>query len=666
MTTPGLNTDSGGETTPTEVTQLRRAIDERDRRIAELTARVLAIEGTVTWRLSERVRAVAGRLPLARRAGRLGYLARRTVEVLLDEGPRDVLPKALDKLRRGGSRPQPVAPGRSLDEQYEEWLRRQETDASARRRQIEKRQGTHAGPLVSVVTFAAGDTLEPLRTTIDSARRQTYPRGEVLVVLSGDGAEPTSGQGDPGPDRGLGVPAAAEDETPDTVRYVRSPNRLAGLCAARGDWIALVAEGDRLAETALCEVVAWLEAGGKADLVYTDEDEIDESGRRRQPFFKPGFSPDLLLSVDYAVRCCVFRRDLLDALTSTGLQGDVEGEYDLVLRLSEVAGRVAHIPKVLYHRRAGRTSSGRDAQARAVAMALRRRGRPARVESFQLPGSAAPARHVRYAVPGRPLVSIIIPTRDRGELLRQCLASIADRTDYERREVLVIDNGTRDPATLRLLVEPPPGVRVLRYPGPFNFSAINNFAVGQARGDHLLFLNNDVQVISREWLTAMVEHGARREVGAVGARLVYPGGTIQHAGLILGVPGTVGHAFRHQPEDTESGAGLPHVIRNCTAVTGACLLLRREVFEEAGGFDEQFRVDFNDVDLCLRIRALGYLVVYTPLARLYHYEGATRRRLRLSADERRFRSRWRQALEAGDPYYNVNLTRDAEDWSLRL
>jgi GT2 family glycosyltransferase len=273
---------------------------------------------------------------------------------------------------------------------------------------------------------------------------------------------------------------------------------------------------------------------------------------------------------------------------------------------------------------------------------------------------------VRYPVAGAPLVSIIIATRDRLPLLRQCIRSIEERTAYRRYEILVIDNDSREPDALSYLEALARRWPVHRAPGAFNFAAINNLGVRHARGEHLLFLNNDTQVIAPDWLEAMIEHAQRPEVGAVGAKLLFPDGRIQHAGVVVGLGGIAGHAFKHHTGVRADRAGLPDVVRNCSAVTGACLMVSRARFDEVQGFDERLRVVFNDIDLCLRLRERGYLIVFTPRALLYHYESASRGRREPPDDLKLFRSRWGEALRRGDPYYNPNLTLAREDWSLRF
>jgi GT2 family glycosyltransferase len=374
--------------------------------------------------------------------------------------------------------------------------------------------------------------------------------------------------------------------------------------------------------------------------------------------------------MNYITHFAVFRRSLFE--TAGGFRMGYEGaqDHDVLLRVTEKTDRIAHVPKILYHWRMADASSASSASAkpfasesgrRAVEDALKRRGYEASAEIL------APGRYrARYKIHKSPLVSIIIPTKDQARLLQRCVAGIEEKTRYHPYEIVIIDNNSIDPETIRYLDALSDKHRVLRYPHPFNFSAINNFAADQAKGECLLFLNDDTQVIDGDWLTAMVEHVQRPEVGAVGAKLLYPDNTIQHAGVTLGICGGAGHAFKNLPNNRTAYFGLADLTRNTSAVTAACMIIPRNVFDEVGGFDEELTVVYNDVDLCLRIREQGYLVVYTPFAVLYHFESASRGRLRPSREEELFCRRWSETIRAGDPYYNPHLTLTREDWSLRL
>jgi GT2 family glycosyltransferase len=264
------------------------------------------------------------------------------------------------------------------------------------------------------------------------------------------------------------------------------------------------------------------------------------------------------------------------------------------------------------------------------------------------------------------MVSILIPTRDRCEMLRQCLDSIYRATDYRKYEIIILDNDSKEPATLEYFQELAGKVQVVPCPGPFNFSAMNNLGATKANGDYLLFLNNDTQVIRGEWLRAMLEQAQRPEVGAVGAKLLFPDERIQHAGVVLGMWGLVGHAFKYEAGNHLLYFGFSDAIRDCSAVTAACMMMRRSIFDEVGCFDEKLAVEFNDIDLCLRLRERGYLVVYTPLALLHHYESVSRRHFSHPNDHHLFVKRWEHCLRNGDPYYNRNLTLAGWDFSIAV
>ena len=406
------------------------------------------------------------------------------------------------------------------------------------------------------------------------------------------------------------------------------------------------------------------------DFIYSDEDKLTTDGQREEPFFKPDWSPDLLLSMNYIAHFSVVRRSLAQEIGgfTEGLEGSQD--YDFFLRISEKTQKIGHVAKPLYSWRKILTST---AQAGDTKLYAHEAGRKALSEHLQrqkinadvVDGLVTPFRYrVRYLTSSQPLVSIIIPIKDKVELLKRCLASIEEKTTYRRFEIIILDNQSEESETHAYLSRTPH--TVVSLPCPFNYSHLNNVGVTHARGDILLFLNNDTEVISEEWLSAMLEHAQHPQVGAVGAKLLYPDKTIQHAGVVLGHRGVAGHAFWYLPEDFAGHFNLALVVRNCSAVTAACMMIRKSVFLEVGGFDEQLRVAFNDVDLCLRLREKGYLVVYTPYAVLYHLESASRKKIHPMSDETYFRTRWREVLSAGDPYYNPHLSLERFDFSLRV
>ncbi len=519
-------------------------------------------------------------------------------------------------------------------------------------------------PLVSVVTPVYDVPAEWLRASVDSVRAQVYTNWELCLVDDGSTAPHVATE------------LARYASLDPRIRVASLPRNggivaasSTGLAMSRGEFVAFLDHDDELAPDALFEVVKRLNADPQLDLIYTDEDRIDPNGRRVEPFFKPDWCPDLLLSMNYICHLGVYRRSLADRVGGFRPGYDGSQDWDLVLRFTEATERIAHGPKVLYHWRKAPTSTAAAGEAkpyafiagqRALESALERRGRAGRVEMITL------GRYrVEYALDRSALVSILIPTRDRADLLRRCLDSIRTRSTYRNVEILVLDNGSSERDAVRLLASLKPPHRVISEPRPFNWSAINNLGARHARGEYLLLLNNDTEVIEPSWIESMLRHAQRPEVGVVGAKLLYPDDRVQHAGVVVGIGGTAGHAFHGLPRDDPGYIGMAAVARNYTAVTGACMMVRRAVFEAAGGLDESYRIAYGDIDFCLRLVRQRLRAVYTPDALLYHRECATRGKLNPPEDGRRFRAQWAEFI-ARDPLYNPNLSRTAEDFSLRL
>jgi GT2 family glycosyltransferase len=414
-----------------------------------------------------------------------------------------------------------------------------------------------------------------------------------------------------------------------------------------------------------------------AGLLYTDEDKIDLDGRRYEPFFKPAWSPDLLLSENYICHLLVLRRTLVERAGGFRPEFDGSQDYDLILRVSRLTDQIVHIPRVLYHWRASPTSTaGSPAQKpqssvtarNAIEDYLRCSGLDARVE----PGIHPGRWRVRYPIPEGSDISIVIPSGGKLDVLRTNLDRLAEVTDYPNYQIVVVDNSTGDNIAQFVRRWKKNGRQALYQDcrnQPFNWSALNNRAARQCDSRLLLFLNDDTEVIAPGWLTAMAELALQPKVGAVGAKLLYPDGRIQHAGVVMGLFENCGHAFKGLAARSQHYFDLPDVIRNVSAVTGACLMVRRDVFSEVGGFDEgRFAVAFNDIDFCLRVGARGYRILYTPHALLYHHEAFSKTAKDLipeRAEVRAMQSAWEAVIES-DPYYNPNLTRTAEDYSLAL
>jgi GT2 family glycosyltransferase len=537
----------------------------------------------------------------------------------------------------------PDLPGhlRGSNREYQAWLRHADRAAAS--------DPPDDGPLISVIMPVFRPDPQHLRDAVRSVRAQRYGRWELCVCDDGSGQSELTCW--------LEELSAAEPRVRWTAlaanRGIAAATNTA-LRLARGEYVAFLDQDDLLAPDALAEVARAL-AREPADLLYTDEDRLDEHGYRVEPLFKPDWSPDLLLSRMYLGHLCVYRRAFLERIGPCRPEFDGTQDYELALRAAAQAARIAHVPRVLYHWRLG----GHSANP-AVNRICHARGRRAIEEALQRQGAAGEvtdgphgcAYHVRYRHERWPLVSILIPTRDNLPLVRRCLSSIRRRTDYPCYEVLLIDNGSRDPRTRAYLRAA--RARVLRLDLPFNHSRLNNLAVPHARGELLLLLNDDTEVITPDWLTALAEQALRPEVGAAGAWLFHPDGRTQHAGIIVGL-GPVATPLHSGITRDGLDRGTVRLIRTVSAITGACLMIRREVYREIGGLDEdELPTSFNDVDLCLRLRKAGYRIVCTPLAQLYHHESASR----TISDEQRFvrimHERWGDEL-ARDPYWNPNL-----------
>ncbi|MGA9420985.1 MAG: glycosyltransferase family 2 protein, partial [Rhodanobacteraceae bacterium] len=391
-----------------------------------------------------------------------------------------------------------------------------------------------------------------------------------------------------------------------------------------------------------------------------------------EPHFKPDFSPDLLLSYNYMCHFTVARRELLTTIGGFRAGFDSAQDFDLFLRASEKARKIAHVPLVLYHWRvaSGSTAAGPAAKPqslelgqRALAESLERRGIQARIEPGPLPTTYC----VRRTIPDEPLVSVVIPFRDNASLLRTCVESILDRSTYQKYEIVGIDNGSVRSEThelMRKLGKRDARVRFVRHDIPFNYSTIINFGIDHTDGEHVLLLNDDTEVVSVDWIEAMLEHSVRPEVGIVGAKLLYPDDTIQHGGVIVGLGGVAGHAHLQLPADHLGYFLRPQLIQNVSAVTFACAMVKRSIFEQLGGLNErELTIAYNDIDFCLRAREAGYLIVYTPCAVLYHHESKSRgyedtpeKQARYASEIRYMQTRHAGILANGDPYYNPNLS----------
>lgn len=574
--------------------------------------------------------------------------------------------------------PRPGSRRRVGDAGYSRWIARNDTLTANDRRDIRAHIAwLPARPVISVAMRVQDTPVDHLRGAIASVRAQLYPHWELCIVDDASGAADVTA---------LLASEAAEDPRIRVARNLSPAGPTAAANAAidtaRGTFVVLMAPEDRLAEHALYEIAAELARFPDAAVIYSDEDGIDGRGERCSPCFKPDFDPDLLLGRNLVRHIAAYRRDLIDRVG--GLRDGFEGshDHDLALRATAECGaaRVRHVPAVLYHARLpaaadeARRSAGRRAaegSRRAVADSLAARGVSARLDWVEL---APETLRVMWPVPQpAPLVSVIVPTRDRADMLGECADGVLNRTDYKALEFLVVDNGSTEAETFALFdrLRRDTRVRVIAAPGPFNFSALNNRAVAEARGSVLVLLNNDTSVIDPAWLHEMVAQAVRPDVGAVGAKLSYPDGTLQHGGVVVGAGGVAGHYALGAAGDDPGAMASLALVRQVTAVTAACLAVRTEVFREAGGFDEEgLAVAFNDVDFCLRVAACGYRNLWTPFARLHHRESVSRgvdfdgeKAARFAREVALMRQRWGTATFV-DPFFNPNLDLSEPDGTL--
>lgn len=516
-----------------------------------------------------------------------------------------------------------------------------------------------------------------LREMIESVQAQTYADWELCMADGSDDQHPD-------------VEHICREyvEKDSRVRYRRleknrgiSGNTNACLEMVTGDYIGLFDHDDLLHPAALYEVMRTIENTG-ADFVYTDETTFHNTPKDAYlPHFKPDFAPDNLRANNYICHFTVFKRALLDKVGLFDPACDGSQDHDMVLRLTEKARRVAHIPEILYYWRAHAGSVAESTGVKPYVIEAGIRAVEKQLERLGLEGKVEPVRpgmsfyRIRYAVAGTPKVSILIPNYEHINDLRTCLNSIFYKTTWPDYEIVIVENNSSSRelfAYYESLQREHANVRVVTREGAFNYSTVNNYGARFCTGDYLLLLNNDIEVITPEWIEEMLMFAQRADVGAVGAKLYYPDRTIQHAGVCLGLGGVAGHYFHHMSQENVGYMGRLLYPQNMAAVTAACMLLRREIWDKVGGLDEDWAVAFNDVDLCMRIRKAGYLIVWTPYAKLIQYESKSRgtedtpeKQKRFEGEVLRFQSRWAKELEAGDPYYNPNFSLDRSDFFVK-
>ena len=528
-------------------------------------------------------------------------------------------------------------------------------------------------PKISIIVPLYNTPERFFREMVDSVIAQTYANWELCLA---DGSTQANGL--------QSIAASYHDER---IVYKKldqnegiSGNSNRAIEMATGEYIALLDHDDTLIPQALYENVALINKDRDYEFIYSDEDKITEDGDRRfDPFFKPDFAPNMFLAFNYITHFVVMKKSLLDEVGAFNAQFNGAQDYDLFLRATEKAKKVGHIADILYHWRISETSTAFssdtksytvEAGKKALEAAFLRRGmKNAHVSYHTLDNYYITS----YDIPTpHPLISIIIPNKDESATLKKCIDSILSKSTYDNYEILVVENNSTGKEIFAYYekLKQHNNIRIVTWDGSFNYAAINNFAARQAKGELLLFLNNDVSIISPDWLEQMAMHAVRREIGAVGAKLYYPDDTIQHAGVVLKIGPVAGHSHKHLDRWEVGSFGRMTFAQDVAGVTAACLMVRKNVFEEAGGFDEQFVVAYNDVDLCLKIREKGYINLFTPFAELYHYESKTRgyeetpeKIKRFEGEQKKWLSKW-DAKYPYDPLYSKNLTNEFEDYSI--
>lgn len=537
-------------------------------------------------------------------------------------------------------------------------------------------------PKISILVPLWNNEPEFQKEMLDSVLNQTYQNWELCLADGSDDAHSYMGE--------ISKEYAARSSGRIVYKKLEKNEGISGntnacLAMATGEFIGLLDQDDILHPSTLYEYVKVINEKD-ADYIYCDETTFKSGNidHMLTMHFKPDYAPDNLRANNYICHFSVFKRDLLQGTELFRSQFDGSQDHDMILRLTDAAKNVVHVPKLLYYWRCHATSVASNIEAKpyaieaargAVAENLRSHG----FKNFQITSTRAfeTIFKIRYQIIGSPKISIVIPNKDHVEDLKRCISSIEEKSTYDNYEIIVVENNseTKEIKDYYELLKDDPRVKVVTYTGSFNYPAINNFGVKETTGEYILLLNNDTQVITVNWMEEMLMYAQREDVGAVGAKLYYGDKTIQHAGVVIGLGAhrTAGHTHYKQHRENLGYMGRLCYAQDVTAVTGACLLVKKSLFEKVGGLDESFAISLNDVDFCLKLRKLGLLNVFTPFAELYHFESISRglddqgeKAERYNRESAHFRDKWKKELQQGDPYYNPNFSLDRSDFSLRV
>jgi glycosyltransferase involved in cell wall biosynthesis len=633
-----------------ELEALERKLEIRNRELAEAHSHIAVLEEKLL-KLKQYRRELKS-LKEERRTLRKSP-ERRIGQVLL--APYRVLEKPAKTVWRKLHQQNSTLGNSLAQSEYQRWFQHHRASTQELQRMRVEARAFVTQPLVSILTPVFDTPVSWLGEAVDSVLAQVYENWELVLIDDGSTAT----------DLLRALPAlAARDRRIRLVRLESHQGISAalnrGLDLAEGEWLAFLDHDDVLEPDALFQNVKLLQENPGLDLIYSDEDKLTDEGFD-SPILKPDWSPDFFLSCNYLCHMIFLRGDLVRAVGGFRQEFDGSQDYDLLLRISERTDRIHHVPRVLYHWRRSENSSASDVRQKpgqleaswhAIEAHLERRGEPAHVTVDW----RTHAFCVRRQLLEPRKISVIISSSHDPESLKRCVESLISKTSYPNYEIVIVQFGERDKVP-----EAGEDFQVLHFPDATNDSVAKNYAVAQTESPWILFLDDSVEAIDRDWLTIMAEHVQRPEVGAVGGRLINPNGTIEHAGLVLGVNGIAESAFHGFPAEHPGVNRQLRMTRNYSAVSSGCLLIRREVFQKVGGFDKALPRRFADVDLCLKIRRAGYLIVYTPLAKLC-WDGSSADDIDTSS-EAVMRQRWSDVLER-DPYYNPNLSRERANFSL--
>lgn len=596
----------------------------------------------------------------------------RAIEFYKKNGFFKTIKKILSKIRnRIFTSSKQIKLDKQENENYKIWIKNNEPDD----KEIEEQRNYkfEYEPKISIIVPMYNTKEKYLKELIDSIINQTYKNWELCLS---DGSDEKKDY----VERLVNVDERIKYKFLNANKGI-SENSNEALKLATGDYIALLDHDDILPAFSLFEVVKTINTDKEAEFIYTDEDKLlEEKENRMGPHFKQDYAPDTFMSYNYICHFSIFKKNLMERIGGFRKEFDGSQDYDIIFRATEQANRIIHIPKILYHWRINENSVALSAEAKpyayeaakkAIKAHLNRIGLNANVEDTRIIG----LYKVNYEIVGTPKVSIIILNKDHKKDLKRCIDSILEKTTYENYEIIIVENNSKTKEIFKYYkeLEKNEKIEIVEYKEQgFNYSRLNNFGVKNATGDYIVLLNNDTEIITKDWIETMLGNCQRKDVGIVGAKLLYENDTVQHVGVVLGLTGVAGHVNLGIGADEIGYMGRNIITQNYSAVTGAMLMISKEDYERIGGLDEEFPVAYNDVDLCLKIRKLGKVVVMNPFVEAYHYESKTRgyeiteeKKRRLEEDTKRLKNKWKDVFEKEDPYFNINFRHDIPAMRIR-